>query len=198
MKGKSSTVKCFSIDFNSSEQPDFSILTFVKLNMARLTRLDINICNIFQPFQATLDLCNSLCDLLQHGMLEEINVRAATQQEGLLLPLLDAANHSDTLVALRLEKLGKPSEVEIYQDEILRMLKSNTQLEVALVCEGMITENALLERSDLAMRAHDTEFFLDRTEGNDKQRLIDYQTLLIDVAVEKQKQKAYDWMTLLT
>ncbi|CAB9527956.1 expressed unknown protein [Seminavis robusta] len=176
--GRKSPIEEVYLEYNST--PDFGIHALL-LQMKSLTRLDIK---VSQPFKATKEMCESLCVLLMQGSVVELNLQAATEEEGLFLPLLDAANQSDHLCDLRLQDLGNQAEVEIYQDEILRILENNTDLDLALVCQDirtMVDETNYLadETNYLAMKAHvNKECFLDRTESDNKQRLIDYKTLL--------------------
>ncbi|CAB9502308.1 expressed unknown protein [Seminavis robusta] len=165
--GGDCSIKEVSISFCGADKPpDFSILSLL-LYMKNLCRLDIRISD---TWRATQELCDSLRDLLKQGRLGELNVVAVTGKDGLFLPLLDAADKSDTLVDLRLQKLQSQAEVELYQDAILRILDHNTQLEDASICKD--------DCDSMEARVSNKLWFLDQTEGNHKQRLIDYNTLL--------------------
>ncbi|CAB9502298.1 expressed unknown protein [Seminavis robusta] len=183
--GGDCSIEEFSISFfGDSHPPDFSILSLL-LHMENLSRLDIH---IWDPWRATQVLCDYLCDLLKQGTLQELNVVAATAKEGLYLPLLDAADKSDTLMDLRLQRLQNQAEVETYQDAMLGILDHNTQLWVALICKEVVTNGTLFLNTCGAMQAHgNKEWFLDQTEGSNKQRLIDYNTVLNICGREKTK-----------
>ncbi|CAB9525020.1 expressed unknown protein [Seminavis robusta] len=167
-------IRTFSIRYPSGHPPpDFSVHSLLP-QMKNLTCLDIE-----SPNKVTLGLCEFLCDLVVQGGLQELNVDGRTEEEDLFLPLLDAADKSDTLTDLRLQNLHNQAEVTLYQDKILQILENNTQLEVALVCKSLVTGGVLFEYSGNLMKLHvNKACFLDGTEGDSKQRLIDYQTLL--------------------
>ncbi|CAB9504454.1 expressed unknown protein [Seminavis robusta] len=124
------------------------------------------------------EILGPLRKALEERESEALQVDCGTAEAGLLLPLLDAANHSDTLTELRLQNLENQAEVEIYQDKMLELLGLNTQLEVALICVDL-TLPLFFANKKQAMEDHiNEESFLNGEEVNSKQRLVDYKTLL--------------------
>eukprot|EP00797_Seminavis_robusta_P017222 Sro2571_g331570.2 (450) ;mRNA; f:3717-5066 len=174
--GGGSHITGFSIAYNGiALGPTMSIQNLL-FQMANLTRLDVY---VSEPWKSTKELCKSLCDLLKQGRLQRLEVIGATTEAGLFLPLLDAADRSETLTELRLQDLKNQAEVEIYHDKMLRILDHNTHLKAALICEDNLTTNNIFEDGDESMtKQTNKQCFLDRTKGNNKQRVIDYHTLL--------------------
>jgi hypothetical protein len=156
--------------------------------MKNLTKLNIV---IVWPLKANQELCDMLCGWLKMVPLKYLSLFGGADRNGLYLPLIHAANVSQTLTHLRMQSLHSQTDVETYQTEVLKILDGNTRLVVALVCENHLTPRRYFVQEDLDMKAHiNKECFLDGNKGNPKQRHIDYLTMLNLVGRSKAKEES--------
>ncbi|CAB9506369.1 expressed unknown protein [Seminavis robusta] len=167
-------ITLFSIGHLDSE-PQPEAIRSLLLPMKNLIRLDLF---FGEPQTVSHELCKALCDLIKQGKLQEVALMGPTAAAGTLLPLLDAADKSNTMTRLRLEDLGNEAEVEIYQDEMLRILDHNTQLEAALICDEIVNASAFTDSVKAATARINNEWCWRQFEGSRKQRLIDCKALL--------------------
>ncbi|CAB9504433.1 expressed unknown protein [Seminavis robusta] len=174
--GGNSRIQVFSISYNHPQhEPDFSPIQSLLVHMKNLQCLHIF---VQPPWKVSQELCESLCGLVKQGRLLDLMVQGETAEAGLLLPLIDAVGKSNTMAYLRLEYLRNQTEVDMYQDEMLTILGRNTRFRLVLISKDAVTIDAFsLLFPELKRRINKT-WFLDRTRGNDKQRLIDYTTML--------------------
>jgi hypothetical protein len=163
-----------SLLFAFNQRPFFDIISWLG-GLNYLERLEIY---VPERWKVPSSLLFSLCELLRRGRLKYLDVTGKTQTAGLYLPLLEAADKSDSLVVLRLHRLGKSYETVRYQEHMLSILKTNTKLEEVVICgDSPPKETPILQSGGRRMKQQVTRF-LELTEGDAKQRQMDMKTLL--------------------